>query len=216
MGLSRLELVRPIRFPDPQADWRAAGGIDIVKQARVHDTLLSAIGDCGLVVATTARDRHVASPLIDVTEFVDQLAAGRGRQQPVAVVFGRESSGLTNEEIDMAHACVRIPAHAEYGSLNLAMAVQVVAYELFKAATDSAGPFESDAKLATRNEVEDFFVHMERVLQDIEFYEPENPRNTLPRLKRLYNRLRLEQVEVAMLRGILSNFERKLHSDRRK
>lgn len=207
MGLTELRLVNPLRFPDPQADWRAAGAIDVVRQASVFPSVEEAIRDSVVVAATSARARHVSWPCCTAEEFAKNLAHGRFAGESTCIVFGRESDGLTNRELELCQLQVQIPSHEDYRSLNLAMSVQVVAYEIFKAHAGSVH-FQSDAEMSTAGEFDEFFEHLVRVLERIDFYDPRNPRLAVPKLRRLFNRLRMERVEIAMLRGILSHIER--------
>ncbi len=208
MGLSRLVLVRPARFPDPQADWRAAGALDVIEETAVHATLEDAVSSSVLVAATSARERHIPWPVVTSAEFAEHVVQRQGAEDPISIVFGREDSGLTNEELALCSMQIRIPSSEEYSSLNLAMSVQVVAYDLFRAQTSSDwGETEWDKPLAVHGEVEGFFEHLEMVLRKIGFYDPENPRESLTRLRRLFARVQMDQTEVQILRGILSHVE---------
>lgn len=207
MGLADLALVRPARFPDPQAEWRAAQAADVLEAATVHDSLAGAIADCGIVAGTSARPRRIPWPAHSAESFASLVAGGGGRGRPVAAVFGRESSGLTNDELRLCGVHLVIPASESYPSLNLAMAVQVVAYELCKA-TAGAEPAAWDRELATSAQVEGFHAHLERVLRLIDFHDPAAPRQSMTRLRRLFGRVDMDETEVAMLRGILRHVER--------
>ena len=210
MGLADLALVRPVRYPDPQAEWRAAQAVDVLDAAKVFDSLDEAIEDCGLVAGTSARNRRVPWPTDTAAEFAERVA-GHGGERPVAVLFGREASGLTNEELQRCRVHVVIPADAAYASLNLAMSVQVVCYELRKAflGADAGAPGPDwDRELASAAEVEGFHEHLEAVLRLIDFHDPAAPRQSLTRLRRLFARVDMDETEVAMLRGILTHVER--------
>ena len=206
MGLSRLVLVNPLRYPDPQAEWRAASASDVLDECRVCTELDEAIGDCHWIVGTSARPRRIPWPVSDVRASARKLLAEAAAGQ-VAVLFGREADGLSNEELQRCNAHLRIPASPEYPSLNLAMAVQVVAYELFAA---QAAPIESewDRPPATAAEVEGMLAHLEQLLVATDFLDPENPGQTLTRLRRLAARAGLDQTEVRMLRGIANQLEK--------
>ena len=213
MGFDALTLVQPRRFPDPQAEWRAAAAVDVLRNAAVCDSLSAAIADCSLVAGTSARRRHVPWPWTTAAGFARQVArAGEGtRAGPVAVLFGREASGLTNDELASCQVHVEIPAHPVYPSLNLAMAVQVVCYELRQARLGDvpAEPVAWDRPLASAAELEGFYGHLEQVLGDIGFLHATAPYGaTLTRLKRLFGRMQLDATEVAMLRGVLRHVER--------
>ncbi len=212
MGISDLALVRPGRFPDPQARWRAAGAADVLTAARVFDNLDAAIADCGIVAGASARQRRIPWPLDSAARFAARLATEGGGGRPVAILFGREASGLRNDELQRCNRHVVIPTVPDYSSLNLAMAVQVVCYELHKTLVADApavapvgdrGDYAGwDRPLASAAQMADFYAHLERVLIEIEFQDPAAPRRAMARLRRLFGRLRADQTEVAMLRGI--------------
>ena len=210
MGFTDLALVRPKRYPDAQATWRAAAAVDVLEAARVFDSLDDAIADRVLVAGTSARRRSVPWPTRTAAEFAAQVAAERA--PPVAVLFGREVSGLTNDELRLSHLRVAIPADAEYTSLNLAMAVQILAYELRKAMDAAAPPTTNEADwdrpLANAAQMAALYAHIERVLVDIDFLDLKAPRQAMTRLKRLFARVRPDATEVAMFRGVLTHVER--------
>ena len=206
MGLSQLVLVNPLRYPDPQAEWRAAAATDVLDQCRVCANLDEAIADCHWVVGASARPRRIPWPVADVRAAAQKLLAEAAAGQ-VAVLFGREADGLSNDELQRCNAHLRIPASPDYPSLNLAMAVQVVAYELFAAQAAPAEP-EWDRPPATAAEVDAMLAHWERLLEAADFLDPENPGQTMTRLRRLAVRTGLDQTEVRMLRGIATHLER--------
>ena len=225
MGLRDLALVNPKRFPDPQAVWRAAGAADVVHRARVFSNLDDAIGDCGWVVGASARNRRVPWPAATVEEFGERLAAEGLGGKPAAILFGREDRGLRNDELERCNLQLTIPADPEYSSLNLAMAVQVVCYEIRRSLTRDTTSADQSARLhesltelpadwdrarASAAEAAALYRHLERVLLQIEFEDPNNPRMTLTRLRRLLVRIRADETEVAILRGILTRIERSL------
>jgi tRNA (cytidine32/uridine32-2'-O)-methyltransferase len=209
MGLSQLYLVRPQRYPDPQADWRAAGALDVLDSAQVVDTLEEAIAPCTLVVGTSTRSRRIPWPILDARQTA-QKVLDEGPAHPIALLFGRETSGLTNEELQRCHCHLQIAANPDYPSLNLAMAVQVVAYELYQAALVRGGAVpepEWDRPPASAAEMDAFFGHLDEVLSAIDFYDPQNPRQALTRFRRLFNRVRPDDTEVRMLRGLLNQVQ---------
>ena len=208
MGLSRLVLVNPHEFPSDTAVFRAASAADVVHGATVVDSVDEAIAGCHLVIGTSARDRRIPWPLLDPKQCGARVVAERGRQTDVAILFGRESRGLKNEELQKCHYHVNIPTAEAYSSLNLAMAVQVIVYEILQASL--AGPREQawDIDYASAESVEHFFEHLEKTLIQVEFHDPDNPRQLLTRLRRMFNRIRMDEMEVNMLRGFLTAVNR--------
>lgn len=211
MGLSRLSLVAPRAFPHQEAEWRAASAGDLLDAAVVTATLAEAVADCQFVVGTSARGRRIPWPVLDPRACAEQIDQRAGREQ-VAIVFGREDRGLTNEELQQCNLHLHIPTSGDYSSLNLAMAVQVVAYELRMredaAALPAAADAEWDAPFATRENMERFYRHLEETLVGIEFLDPAAPRQLMSRLRRLYSRVRLDEMELNILRGILTETQK--------
>ena len=207
MGFTSLHLVRPARFPDPQADWRAAQAVDVVENATVVDALEDAIGDCTAVFGTSARARRIPWPSMDAATAAAQLAVDGAATAPAAILFGREASGLTNAELQRCQHHIVIPAHPGYPSLNLAMAVQVVCYELFKAAGGTAPEVAPDRRLATVAAVDGFHAHLEATLRRIDFLKDSAPRQAMTRFRRLFARAALDETELGMLRGLLTHVD---------
>ena len=212
MSLHRLTLVSPLEFPSREATWRAASAADVMEHARVVDTLEEANADCQFVVGTSARERRIPWPVQDARRCAERIASHSSNER-VAVLFGREDRGLLNEELQRCHLHCHIPTHEGYASLNLAMAVQIVAYELRMAqlgeTTNLAEDAQWDSPFVTTEDMDRFYVHLEATLVDIEFLKPEAPRQLMRRLKRLYNRVRLDEMELNILRGILSETQKK-------
>nr|WP_296749506.1 RNA methyltransferase [Thioalkalivibrio sp.] len=210
MGLSDLVLVDPQRFPAAEATALAAGADDLLARARVAPDLAGAIDDCIWVTGTSARRRgHSVPPL--APEPAAQALLERARAGTVALVFGRESSGLTNDELDRCNSLVQIPTDPGFSSLNLAAAVQVMAYTCrAKALSLAEAPvpdYDPDPP-ATQAQLDDLFEHFQRTLVAIEFLDPDKPRHLMRRLRHLYLRTGLTRSEVAILRGILTHTER--------
>jgi tRNA (cytidine32/uridine32-2'-O)-methyltransferase len=214
MGLGRLMLVAPHRFPDREAYALAAGANDLLDQAEIHPSLASAVADCHLVIASTARHRTVPMPELTPPEGAQRLLAAQATGE-VALVFGRERTGLENDELQLCHAAITIPANPDYSSLNLAAAVQVLAYELRVArlAQVPAGPgapLEQDDLPATHAEMESFFAHLGALLDDIDFHKGKAPDMVTQRLRRLFLRAQPDPRELRILRGIFSDTQRLL------
>lgn len=213
MGLTRLTLVAPRVPVDDQAMRRASGAADLLEQARIVDTLDAALEGCTFAVAATARPRQLSPAVTDARSAALRLAdmaAASDVATEVAIVFGNETSGLTNEQARRCQLLAHIPANEGYSSLNLAAAVQVFAYELrmallnradLAAITQPGGVLDVPARL---DEVEGLLQHCETALAEIGFYDPANPKRLMPRLRRLFSRARLEREEVNILRGILN------------
>lgn len=204
MGLSELTLVDPLDYPNRKAIVMAAGADDILQNARIVSDLNEAIEDCDWVVGTSARSRSLEWPLLNPHECAEEIIAHPVRQ--TAIVFGREKSGLTNDELAKCHKHVKIPTDNNFSSLNLAQAVQVICYELRACFEATLEPNHTDelVELASASETEGFFEHLEQTLLDIRFLDPKHPKLLMNRLRRLFARTNLEKKEVNILRGILS------------
>ena len=211
MGLSDLALVAPRHFPHEDATARASGADDILANAMVVDTLEEAVADCGYVAGASARSRTIGWPSMMPREcavrLVDESEHGK-----VAAVFGPEKSGLTNEHLDLCHTLLTIPTDPGFASLNLAMAVQVLTYELRVTAIEKgdAAPIQdkpSDVPPATSEELEYFYSHLEKVLIASRFLDPDNPRMLMRRLRKLFFRATPDRDEINILRGILTSLD---------
>ncbi len=223
MGLSKLVLVAPKTYPHPDIDALAAGATDLIEQIEIVETLADAIKDCHLVFGTSARSRTIPWPLLDARPAAEKsISAVVNDQQDVAVVFGREDRGLTNEELAMANYHVTIPVNTDYGVLNVAQAIQVICYEMRMAtlAAVESGKDETatmpvtdtesmqwDEPLVTHEQMEQFYPHIEKMLAEIEFLDPKNPRLLPLRLRRLFGRIQLDRMEYHLLRGIFSRVQ---------
>lgn len=207
MGLGQLTLVAPRSFPNPEATWRAAAAADVLDRAVVAASLDEAIAGCQFVVGTSGRDRRIPWPVQDPRRCAARIAA-HAETERVAIVFGREDRGLSNAELQRCNLLLHIPSADAYTSLNLAMAVQVVCYELRMLGVADALPEREDADWdapwCSTEDMERLFRHLEETLVDIDFLNPAAPRQLMPRLRRLYSRVRLDQMEVNILRGILT------------
>lgn len=209
MGLSDLRLVSPKQFPDPEADTRATGAVDLLANARVSDSLAEALHGCVFAVALSARQRDlgpaIGTPRDTMARLLERASLGE-----VALVFGNETMGLSNEEVLQCQAAVTIPTSPDFSSLNLGAAVQVLCYECRMAAFSGAAPLREQlttpftAPPATHDEIEGLYGHLEAVMTDTGFLNPAQPGRLLPKLRRLFGRADLERDEVNILRGILA------------
>lgn len=218
MGLGNLWLVNPVSFPDEASYARSSGASDVLDRAQVVSSLDEALADCVLVMGTSARGRKVPWPVMAPPQAAEKTCQYTAQGQ-VALVFGRENHGLSNEELQRCHHHIHIPSNPDYSSLNLAMAVQVVCYELrmnyLRGLEDGEGnpcletmaaPGDRgwDVPPAPVSDVEGFFAHLEQVLVEIDFHRTDKPRQLMTRLRRLFQRAQLDQMEVNILRGVLS------------
>lgn len=206
MGLSRLELVAPKQDLDAEAVARACGADDLLQAAGIHASLEGAIAGCRFLVGTSARRRTLDWPGLDPSECARRLLA-EAKTGEVALLFGRESSGLTNAELARCHFQVQIPTNPAFSSLNLAAAAQVFAYEIRKNAYETAHPSACAAPerdLATAEELEGFHQHLAETLKEIDFVDPSHSKKLMLRLRQLFNRAQPDRVEINILRGILS------------
>jgi len=222
MGLSDLRLVSPQDFPSDEAVSRSAGAVDIIENVKVFDSLAEALKDRQHVVGASARVRSfpwpIVNPRVAAEDMLDLISTNTAPIK-VGYVFGRESSGLTNEELQQCNSHVNIPANPSYSSLNLAMAVQVITYELrmtalqgldsqlLKTVRDGKSG-DWDEELSSQEEVGGMLDHLTRVMVQTGFYDPDNPGQLLPRLRRLFQRRHLDKMEVNILRGILKSVEK--------
>lgn len=221
MGLEQLVLVAPKTFPSADASALAAGAGDLLDRAQVVDSLEAAIADCHLVFGTSARSRTLPWPLLDARSATGLAQQSAGQGQQIAIVFGREDRGLTNEELALCHYHLSIPTNPVYGVLNVAAAIQIVCYELRMHALQAAhstthAPSNSmpivtqvqwDEPLVDQTAMQQFYQHLERMLTEIDFLDPDNPRLLPLRLKRLFSRIRLDQTEYNLLRGVFGRVQ---------
>ena len=205
MGLQHLHLVNPKTFPCHEATAMASGADDLLQRAVIHDALESALDGCSLVMGTSARLRSLPMPQMDLRSAAKSVLTEH-HGQDIAILFGQERAGLTNDEIQRCHQLVHVETNPEFGSLNLAQAVQLMAYELRMAVLGGAGMVRapSDWVPVDAGQMEMFFVHLEQTLLDIGFMNPEQPKRLMARMRRLYNRAQPDQNEINILRGVLT------------
>lgn len=237
MGIANLRLVDPRDYPSDVAMWRAVSATDVLERAKVFPTLVEAVADCSMVIGASARSRRMPWPMLSPRQCarhvlleVQRAADASGGQDAggaqdagggqIALVFGREDTGLTNDELQQCHYHVQIPANEDYSSLNLAAAVMVICYEVRIAMLEHAGDprLGADAPLydpasedeywdvpkADGHQMELFYQHLEKALVAMDFHDPENPRLLMPRMRRLFGRIRPDAMEINILRGVLT------------
>ncbi len=210
MGLTSLHLVNPKSFPDKAADIRAVGAREILDQAQVHANIDEALSNTIIAAAVTARSRGLAHEVYDARQGAQELL-NHAQQYPVALVFGAETSGLTTAEVSKCQMTINIPTNPDYSSLNLASAVQLIAYELYmtipKTKTEQQeNQIRTPAKY---DDIEFFYKHLEQVMISSDFLNPAEPKRLMQRMRRLFSRARLEREEVNILRGILTAVEKR-------
>jgi len=222
MGLHELYLVAPKVLPEETAVALASGAVDLLEKAVVVDTLDEAIADCTLVCGLSARARYLAWPSLTPREMAEKVLS-HATSSPVAILFGRERDGLTNEQLARCHYHITIPTAPEYASLNLAGAVQIACYEIYQQFKLQASLISNEKGMssekeaceksaANMQEVESFFIHLEKTLEEIEFLDTNNPRLLMQRLRRLFMRSQLEKAELNALRGILTAVQQRTRS----
>jgi len=222
MGISDLVLVDPVSFdpkaPSDESVAMASGAVDVLESARVVQTFEEAIEDVAVVMGASARSRHIPWPLMHPRKATGKALEVLPSGQKVALVFGRERTGLTNDELAMCQVHIHIPTNEEYASLNVASAVQVMCYEMRMGILAHQGELDAqydgnwgvnwDNELANQGEINGFIAHLEQTLVDIEFLDPTNPKQLMPRLRRLFQRAMPDKVEINILRGILKMVNR--------
>ncbi|WP_416305408.1 tRNA (cytosine(32)/uridine(32)-2'-O)-methyltransferase TrmJ [Neptunicella sp. SCSIO 80796] len=209
MGLSQLVLVDPVSKPDGQASALAAGATDVLGNAKIVATLAEAVADCGLVIGTSARSRTLSWPMIEPRECGEKLVA-ESVNYPVALVFGRENNGLSNEELQQCHFHVCIPANPDYSSLNLAAAVQTLCYEVRMAHLQDSRLAEDEPDYPLSEDLERYYTHLEQTLTKTTFIVKQHPGMVMTKLRRLFNRARPEREELNILRGILASIDKSI------
>ncbi|EGQ8096515.1 tRNA (cytosine(32)/uridine(32)-2'-O)-methyltransferase TrmJ [Vibrio cholerae] len=212
MGLSQMVLVDPQCQVDAQAIALAAGASEIALNAQIYPTLEAAVADCGLVVGTSARSRTLEWPMLEPRECGEKLIS-EANQHSVAMVFGRERTGLTNEELQLCHYHVCVPANPEYSSLNLAMAVQLLSYEVrmaYLALQQSSQSSKLQEEYPRHQELERFYAHLEQVIMQTEFISAQQPGQVMNKLRRMFTRARPEAQEINILRGILTSVQKSI------
>ena len=214
MGLSKLDLVCPKEFPSNEATYRSKAAKDILEKASVYETLLESVSDCEVVIGTSARNRKVPWPVLNPKNASLEINTAVKKSSKVAIVFGREDRGLTNEELGLCNLHVHIPTAKEYSSLNLAQAVQIITYEIrmsFMGKENLENNQEWDVDLATSEQTERLIEHMDELMKEVEFYDTENPRKLLMRVRRFFKRSGIDVMEANIFRGLFSAIQKRLN-----
>ena len=211
MGILDLALVEPKEFPSDVATFRSKAAKDILEKASVHTSLEEAISECELVVGTSARGRTVPWPVLNPREAAEEMHKS-SLNGKVAIVFGREDRGLTNEELGLCNFHVHIPSDPEYSSLNLSQAVQILAYEIRLSYLQDRHVNEEywDVELANNEQTERLINHMDELMQEVDFYDVENPRKLLVRVRRFFKRSKIDVMEANIFRGLFATIQKKL------
>ena len=227
MGLSDLCLVNPVKYPDPQADAMASGADDVLNSAKVVGSLSEAVADCQHVIGTSARSQRTLCWRLLTPRACGEFAASQASSQKVAIVFGRERTGLTNEELELCHQLVHIPSNPDYSSLNVAAAVQILSYEArvgflgLKETTDSESKSVEDGaktlgeEIVSAADMDGFYEQLEALMIETEFLNPDDPRYLMRRMRRMYGRINVTRSELNLLRGSLSAFQGRKRERRR-
>ena len=211
MGILDLALVEPKEFPSDVATFRSKAAKDILEKASVHTSLEEAISECELVVGTSARGRTVPWPVLNPREAAEEMHKS-SLNGKVAIVFGREDRGLTNEELGLCNFHVHIPSDPEYSSLNLSQAVQILAYEIRLSYLQDRHVNNEywDVELANNEQTERLINHMDELMQEVNFYDVENPRKLLVRVRRFFKRSKIDVMEANIFRGLFATIQKKL------
>ena len=210
MGMVNLALVKPKDFPSNEAIYRSKAAKDVLESAQIYENLEDAVSDCELVIGTSARGRTVPWPVLSPKEAADRVAV-HSENNKVAIVFGREDRGLTNQELGLCNLHVHIPADPEYSSLNLSQAVQILVYEIrVSILKDQEYEEYWDVDLATNEQTERLIDHMDELMQEVEFYDVQNPRKLLLRVRRFFKRSRIDVMEANIFRGLFAAIQKKL------
>ena len=210
MGILNLVLVTPKEFPSDVATYRSKAAKDVLEKAEVFDDLESAVSDCELVIGTSARGRTVPWPILNPKKAAEEVS-NAALYNNVAIVFGREDRGLTNEELGLCNLHVHIPTDPEYSSLNVAQAVQILVYEIRVALLDNEEERDYwDVQLANNEQIERLIDHMDELMQEVEFYDVDNPRKLLIRVRRFFKRSKIDLMEANIFRGLFAAIQKKL------
>ena len=211
MGIFNLLLVNPKEFPSKEAEARAKSGKKVLEKAKIHKNINEAIGASNLIIGTSARSRSMPWPMMEISNLGKTINESLANNDEVSIVFGNEAVGLDNEDLGKCDFHLQIPTSKD-SSLNLSHAVQIVAYEIYKESFSSDSIAQQrEVDLATSMQKEKLIDHIETVLELLDFYDHENPKQVPARLRRLTKRMQLDKLEIGILRGILSKLEDRLN-----
>ena len=210
MGLSRLSLVNPRVFPSNESTALAGNATDVLDNASIYSSIKDAIKDSTFVYATSSRDRSIKWPIMNAEQAAKDIFNETSSDKEISIVFGKEDRGLTNEELELANKLIEIPANPEYPVLNLAMSVQIITYELFKASSDITEKEWRDYPEVNSHQLQMLIDHFIETAVDIDVIDPDNPKKIISRIKRMFTRLQPDKMEASFMRGFLSGIKKKL------
>ena len=210
MGLSRLSLVNPRVFPSNESTALAGNATDVLNNASVYSSIRDAIKDSTFVYATSSRDRSIKWPIMNAEHAAKDICKETSSEKEISIIFGKEDRGLTNEELELANKLIEIPANPEYPVLNLAMSVQIISYEIFKASSDIADKDWRDYPEVNSHQLQMLIDHFIETAVDIDVIDPDNPKKIISRIKRMFTRLQPDEMEASFMRGFLSGIKKKL------
>ena len=210
MGLSRLSLVNPRIFPSGDANALSGNATDVLEKANIYSSIKDAIKNSTFVYATSSRDRSIQWPIMDASSAAEKICNEVTSDKEISIIFGKEDRGLTNSELEYANNLIEIPANPEYPVLNLAMSVQIITYEIFKASTDISEKEWRDYPEVNSHQLQMLIDHFIETAVDIDVIDPDNPKKIISRIKRMFTRLQPDEMEASFMRGFLSGIKKKL------
>ena len=210
MGLKRLSLVNPRVFPSSDANALAGNATDILENATLYSSIQDAIKNSTFVYATSARDRSIQWPILNAEQASTEIVEQANSEKEISIIFGREDRGLTNDELELANKLIEIPANPEYPVLNIAMSVQLILYEIFKASSNDRPREWRDYPEVNSEQLQRLIKHFIDTAIEIDVIDPENPKKIISRIKRMFTRLQPDEMEASFMRGFLSGIKKKL------
>ena len=210
MGLKRLSLVNPRVFPSGDANALAGNATDILENATLYSSIQDAIKNSTFVYATSARDRSIQWPILNAEQASAEIVEQANSEKEISIIFGKEDRGLTNDELELANKLIEIPANPEYPVLNIAMSVQLILYEIFKASSNDRPREWRDYPEVNSEQLQGLIKHFIDTAIEIDVIDPENPKKIISRIKRMFTRLQPDEMEASFMRGFLSGIKKKL------